>query len=179
MTVSRRTRSHSIRSASSALAHTPAVPGQVIASASKRWIGGMLCVLMLLGGCRLCADCDDDAYPSYGGIWQRTNRDSGRVGSIFDPGGSRQSDLSQRAESDGEDTANRFESNGGSGNLPADGAVPSPSQNGERDIMDTDGLEPPEQPSDEDLRELEQRYRDLKLEEINHRRPPVNAGQWQ
>ncbi|MFG0254621.1 MAG: hypothetical protein ACF787_05930, partial [Rhodopirellula sp. JB053] len=51
-------------------------------------------VLVSSGGCRLCADCDLESYPSYGGAWQRTLRDSGRVGSIFDPGGSRASDLS-------------------------------------------------------------------------------------
>ncbi|MGB7327369.1 MAG: hypothetical protein WBD31_21010 [Rubripirellula sp.] len=49
-----------------------------------------------LGGCRICADCEDLAYPAYGGSWQRTNRESGRVGSVFDPGGAKMSELVNR-----------------------------------------------------------------------------------
>lgn len=49
-----------------------------------------------LGGCRICADCEDLDYPAYGGAWQRTLRDSGRVGSMFDPGGARASELVSR-----------------------------------------------------------------------------------
>ncbi len=56
----------------------------------------LLLLLLPAGGCRICADCDDLAYPAYGGIWQRTNRDSGRVGSIFDPAGAKKSDLVSR-----------------------------------------------------------------------------------
>ena len=36
------------------------------------------------------------AYPAYGGAWERTIRDSGRVGSLFDPGGARASNLVNR-----------------------------------------------------------------------------------
>lgn len=49
-----------------------------------------------LAGCRLCSDCGDLDYPTYGGAWQRTTRDTGRVGSIFDPGGAQASDLVRR-----------------------------------------------------------------------------------
>ena len=49
-----------------------------------------------LGGCRICADCEDLAYPAYGGAWQRTQRDSGRVGSIFDPAGGKSPTLADR-----------------------------------------------------------------------------------
>lgn len=52
--------------------------------------------LSLLGGCRICPDCEDLDYPAYGGAWQRTLRDSGRVGSFFDPGGARTSELASR-----------------------------------------------------------------------------------
>lgn len=38
-------------------------------------------------GCRVCQTCDE--YPAYGGSWQRTNRVSGRVGSVFDPAGAK------------------------------------------------------------------------------------------
>ena len=47
-------------------------------------------------GCRICADCEDLAYPAYGGAWQRTRRDSGRVGSVFDSAGGQSSDLVDR-----------------------------------------------------------------------------------
>ncbi|QDV68480.1 hypothetical protein Poly24_21890 [Rosistilla carotiformis] len=45
--------------------------------------------LTLLGGCRICGSDDDCAYPSYGGSWERTNRNHGRVGSIFAPAGAK------------------------------------------------------------------------------------------
>ena len=38
-------------------------------------------------GCRICQTCDE--YPAFGGSWQRTNRVSGRVGSVFDPAGAK------------------------------------------------------------------------------------------
>lgn len=56
----------------------------------------MVACLAPLGGCRLCADCEDLAYPAYGGAWQRTRRNEGRVGSIFDPGGAKASELVSR-----------------------------------------------------------------------------------
>ena len=52
--------------------------------------------LVPLGGCRICADCEDLAYPAYGGAWQRTQRYAGRVGSVFDPAGARAPALSDR-----------------------------------------------------------------------------------
>ena len=35
-------------------------------------------------------------YPAYGGSWQRTVRDSGRVGSIFDSAGGKVAELADR-----------------------------------------------------------------------------------
>lgn len=35
----------------------------------------------------MCQQCDIDSYGAYGGRWQRTNRDHGRVGSVFQPAG--------------------------------------------------------------------------------------------
>lgn len=52
-----------------------------------------------LSGCTLCQDCGDLDYPTYGGAWERTRRDSGRVGSIFDPAGARTATLADRDES--------------------------------------------------------------------------------
>lgn len=44
-------------------------------------------------GCRICPDTEDMAYPGYGGAWERTVRDRGRVGSLFDPAGARVASL--------------------------------------------------------------------------------------
>ncbi len=59
---------------------------------------GCLFVLMPSGGCRLCLDSEDLAYPAYGGAWQRTRREEGRVGSLFDPAGARAATLVSRDE---------------------------------------------------------------------------------
>lgn len=64
-------------------------------------------VILPMAGCRICADCEDMAYPAYGGARQRTQRESGRVGSIFDPGGGRASDLVSRDEPDSPDEIQR------------------------------------------------------------------------
>ena len=54
--------------------------------------------LLSLGGCRICLDTHDLDYPAYGGAWQRTQRDSGRVGSVFDPGGAKVAALVERED---------------------------------------------------------------------------------
>jgi hypothetical protein len=65
---------------------------------SRTFIGLLLiaAVASTGSGCRLCCDSEDIAYGAYGGVWERTNRDSGRVGSLFDAGGARVSSLSPR-----------------------------------------------------------------------------------
>lgn len=60
-----------------------------------------------MAGCRICADCEDLAYPAYGGAWQRTSRETGRVGSIFDPGGGRAAELVSRDTPDSPDEIQR------------------------------------------------------------------------
>ena len=60
-----------------------------------------------VAGCRICADCEDLAYPAYGGAWQRTNRDSGRVGSVFDPAGGKAPELVDRDDPLSADTMER------------------------------------------------------------------------
>ena len=50
------------------------------------WIMGVM-VVVAASGCSICCTPFDDAYPAYGGKWERTNRFSGRVGSAFDPAG--------------------------------------------------------------------------------------------
>jgi len=54
-----------------------------------------LCLLPL-AGCRLCSDIEDMDYPAFGGSWQRTVRDSGRVGSVFDSAGGKVANLTDR-----------------------------------------------------------------------------------
>ncbi|QEF99945.1 hypothetical protein Mal15_40120 [Stieleria maiorica] len=56
----------------------------------------LCCVVTTSTGCRLCCDREDQAYSAYGGIWERTQRNSGRVGSLFDPGGARTADVTPR-----------------------------------------------------------------------------------
>ncbi len=75
---------------SSVIPTSPTETGRRLASAL------LLAALIPLGGCRICADCDENAYAAYGGAWQRTIRDSGRVGSIFDPAGGLTSELVPR-----------------------------------------------------------------------------------
>ena len=53
----------------------------------------LIAFTITFGGCRICADCEDLDYPAYGGAWQRTLRQSGRVGSVFDPGGAKAATL--------------------------------------------------------------------------------------
>ena len=66
-------------------------------SPSSAWFASCLAVVGVVAtGCRICADCEDEFYPAYGGAWQRTDRDSGRVGSVFDPAGARGSQLQPR-----------------------------------------------------------------------------------
>lgn len=47
-------------------------------------------------GCRLCCDLDE-SYNAYGGVWARTHRTTGRVGSVFDPGGAVAEKLSPKS----------------------------------------------------------------------------------
>ena len=54
--------------------------------------------LLSATGCRLCCDADDYTYAAYGGAWERTRRDSGRVGSIFDAAGAKAAALVDRDE---------------------------------------------------------------------------------
>lgn len=62
------------------------------AAAVSRGLATALLLIVVLAtstGCRLCCDPETEAFPAYGGAWERTNRTSGRVGSTFDPGGAR------------------------------------------------------------------------------------------
>lgn len=138
-----------------------------------------IAVLLVLGtglasfsGCRLCADCDLDAYPSYGGSWQRTLRDSGRVGSVFDPGGSRAADLSARVDS--ESMEQELRNRDAEGDREKDDAV------GEANEADDDqgDIRDRNLDNDDQLQDMEDRLRDLNLQDINYHRPEDAPKDW-
>ena len=53
--------------------------------------------VVLLSGCQICCEAPDE-YPAYGGAWERTDRLSGRVGSLLKPAGMKASVISDRDE---------------------------------------------------------------------------------
>lgn len=126
-------------------------------------IATAIILLGLAPGCRICGSCEDADYPAYGGVWQRTNRTTGRVGSVFDPAGARGSSLTERSQPTDADAAERDRGPGksfGSEDPNAD-QDPDPSVNPERDPLDT------ELPSlDEMEDENSNRLRDLELDDI-------------
>lgn len=109
-------------------------------------------------GCTLCQDCGDLDYPTYGGAWQRTRRDSGRVGSIFDPAGARTATLSDR-DSDSNDPS-IINPNDQTGSGVDDEAASSD------DLKELDA-EGDKQPSPSDRSPSGDKLRELDLEDIN------------
>jgi len=114
----------------------------------------------VIAGCTIPSDCGDLDYPTYGGAWQRTRRDSGRVGSVFDPAGARTATLSPRElpETDGQTRSSRdsiLSSPPDTMQAPADGTR-----------ADDDPLR---QPSPSDQPDSD-KLRDLQLEDINIQR---------
>lgn len=70
---------------------------------AMKWIASVMLLSALLStGCAMCQSCFDDAYPHYGSIAERTERNCGRVGSAFDPAGP---DVGERIPVRREDTA--------------------------------------------------------------------------
>lgn len=53
----------------------------------KRFLTALLICspLATLAGCAMCCSPFDYSYPTFGGKWQRTDREHGRVGSVFTP----------------------------------------------------------------------------------------------
>jgi len=114
----------------------------------------------VLAGCTIPSDCGDLDYPTYGGAWQRTRRDSGRVGSVFDPAGARTATLSPRElpETDGQTRSARDSIL----STPPD-SVRNPEA---RETGDDDPLRQ-KSPSD---RANPDKLRDLRLDDINLQR---------
>lgn len=126
------------------------------------------------GGCRICADCEDLAYPAYGGTAERTRRYEGRVGSIFDPAGTRSPDLMDRDSPPDPDELERRRQGGKSNLFGPDESEPR---------SDSDQTPDPPPPSLDDLRnrqlddiqndnEDELRNRDLNNIDMNAQRGP-------
>ena len=112
-------------------------------------------VLSLLPGCRLCCEPDTEAFPAYGGVWERTQRNSGRVGSILDPGGVQNSALLPREQANKINTLQLPES-------PEDNLM-----EGEGDSS-KEGTEPEtEQERDRKFEERRKRFEQEQMEEID------------
>ncbi|TWU02049.1 hypothetical protein [Neorhodopirellula pilleata] len=129
------------------------------------WLVLATACTVTLGGCRLCADCDLDSYPSYGGSWQRTVRDSGRVGSVFDPGGSRAADLSERIDAESAEAFNRTK----------DGKAP---QEDKPEAESPENTEESPLDDEERLKQMEDRLLGLELQDINHQEPQDGGQDW-
>lgn len=113
----------------------------------------LLVALAQIAGCTIPLDCGDLDYPTYGGAWQRTRRDSGRVGSIFDPAGARVASLSPREDPERDEA----------GRSIRDSILSVPGQR-----SDASGTLPepmPDEPSPSDRLDPE-RLRDLQLDDI-------------
>lgn len=120
-----------------------------------RFVLAVACVVLVLPtGCVLPSDFGDLDYPTYGGAWERTRRDGGRVGSVFDPAGARAATLSPRSDPRMEETARS----------PAESilSVPPEERSGRGAASGDDGLEPA--PSRDRLDR--DRLRALELDEI-------------
>lgn len=91
-----------------------------------------LTVLLVLtcSGCRICCDVEDAAYPAYGGAWERTVRNNGRVGSLFSPAGAQSARLTPKEEVDSQKAADRFRDQFDESAFetedPKDGELPKP-----------------------------------------------------
>lgn len=123
--------------------------------------------LLSLTGCRLCTDCEDEAYPTYGGIWQRTDRSNGRVGSVFAPAGAQvERPASLSGGDDGDDGATASEEATGDEDdfevLPPGSRRPSERQNHPLD----NGLPPDDAEFDE--------TDDAEMEEVRLQEPLGN-----
>ncbi len=100
-------------------------------------------------------------------------RESGRVGSIFDPGGSRSADLAARVSTDDADARERERSGGDDDETdndaePSDEPRTTPDPNGD-DEMDLD----------EGLDEMKERFENLELDDVINHYPNDGQADWQ
>lgn len=104
----------------------------------------VLAMILSSVGCRICPDCEDMAYPAYGGAWERTIRDSGRVGSLFDPAGGRSSSLVNKNQPKQPDEIERMrqaeEREGSESDADRDDLSPFDDQDSSGDAFDDDAM---------------------------------------
>ena len=139
----------------------------ITASIAKK----LLLLALLVGlapttGCRICAECEDLSYPAYGGAWQRTRRDGGRVGSIFDPGGARNSELVSRDLPLSPDEKERAKRSGDEDRPLEETDGVDPKSSSKSDSMNLDNEDSDGSQYDEEMQRKEQELRDLDLDEI-------------
>lgn len=146
-------------------AQTPGnTPGRRLLAAAMTLL--VLCGSGLISGCTLPSDHGDLDYPTYGGRWQRTRRDGGRVGSVFDPAGARTATLTDR-DTPGEDDDEPSEAAAGRSSREGILSTP-PVQPGAGGARANGGDEESPTPSPSDRRQLDrERLRSLNLDEIN------------
>lgn len=131
---------------------------ECVMTVSCRWLAaGILAMAVApLTGCRICPDCEDIAYPAYGGSWQRTRRDSGRVGSVFDPAGAKTAELTPRDSPTASDELERLRRKDRVPRMPdpqdlPEGDEPAPGTD-RRDDLRQRGLDDLDDDDDSDLR---------------------------
>lgn len=148
--------------------------------ASQCFTALLAIVILSSTGCTLCSTSGDLAYPAYGGAWQRTIRDSGRVGSVFDPAGARASTLVSRDQPETADELERGRREAEALMNPDD-PLPTPELDLDDDeptpnIDDTtpspDETDPSDDPrlegfGEEDDPELERKKEELRNEELD------------
>ena len=137
----------------------------ILATASTFLLVGTL--LLPTMGCRICLDTHDLDYPTYGGAWQRTTRDSGRVGSLFDPAGGKVATLVDRNEPPTPDLMERMKHSGDVGSSPSDDPAVDESADVLQEIDPTDELMNRE--LDDITEEKEGELKDRQLDEIEIR----------
>ena len=123
---------------------------------SGGWIASGLLIASLLpsAGCRICAVCEPNAYGAYGGAWERTVRDTGRVGSMFEPAGGLASNLVSRDDPEDPDELERRRQQERSGGVT------------DPDRTDGQDQEEADEAQDEELRDKAQELQERKLEDI-------------
>jgi hypothetical protein len=146
---------------------------------AARWLAIAVILFGLLpaGGCRLCADCEDIHYPAYGGAWQRTRRDGGRVGSLFDPAGARVAELVERDEPPKPDILERQRQESRDDEKDDPEAMDDESKPDEEPKEDTEDKldELRDKQLDDIEQEMEEELRKKSIEDINIRLIPRQA----
>ena len=128
-------------------------------------------------GCRICSDCGDQDYPTIGGAYQRTVRDRGRVGSVFDPAGGVSSLLVNRDDPTDINVRDELESEESVDDSDAadDDQLDSLEDGFDADEQTDDGDE--DLPSLEDVEDDRSRgLRELELEDIQVKLVPRRGG---